>query len=270
MADVRKSLSDLQTDFADNGAKAITAQYGRNAIISAHPEKVVQAGALASEPASGRLAGDLYFPSDAPFNERWNGSIWVPRGPTFEFTKPDDSAFAWINQGGATVDTSKGGICLEAAGNGSAQNFRIRKMTAPSTPYTITVAFLLHLVPSANGYGYAGLCFRQSSDGKLATINFQPINDIYGQVALNWDKWSSASAYSANYGVNYCAPAVLHWLRIEDDGTNRKLHHSINGLHWAQIHTVGRTDYLTADEIGFFVNPYSCAMKLHLLSWKQA
>jgi hypothetical protein len=62
------------------------------------------------------------------------------------------------------------------------------------------------------------------------------------------------------------------WLRLEDDGTNRKAHYSIDGQVFRLLHSVGRTDYLTADEIGFCWegNHASATFNGRLLSWKEA
>ena len=68
------------------------------------------------------------------------------------------------------------------------------------------------------------------------------------------DKFSSATAFSANYtSIGWLAAAGV-WLQITDDGTNRKCLASNDGINYAQIHSIGRTDYLTADEVGFYVN----------------
>jgi hypothetical protein len=47
---------------------------------------------------------------------------------------------------------------------------------------------------------------------------------------------------------------------------------STDGQNFKVIHTVGRTDFLTADQVGFFVNDQSntIAAGMTLLSWKQA
>src|SRR5262245_42632612 len=42
----------------------------------------------------------------------YNGSIWVPYGPIFPMTEPNDGSFSWTNQGGAAVVTTNGGIVM--------------------------------------------------------------------------------------------------------------------------------------------------------------
>lgn len=57
-----------------------------------------------------------------------------------------------------------------------------------------------------------------------------------------------------------------------DDGTNRICSLSNNGRNWWVFHSVGRTDFLTADHVGFYVsdNGSSRATGLTLLSWRQS
>src|ERR1051325_12244402 len=98
MADTRRSQSSLATLFGDNTSGDISAQDGRDLIISAHPEEVIQSGAYASEPASNQLTGDLYWPSDSFYAERYSGSAWAPWGLIFPLTKPVSGDFSWVNQ----------------------------------------------------------------------------------------------------------------------------------------------------------------------------
>jgi len=61
------------------------------------------------------------------------------------------------------------------------------------------------------------------------------------------------------------------WFRITDDGTNRICHVSGDGQHFITIHSVGRTDFLTADEVFFgVVGTTNFANRTLLLSWKQS
>ena len=65
---------------------------------------------------------------------------------------------------------------------------------------------------------------------------------------------------------------IPRWLRITDDGTDRKVYFSSDGLHYTQLHTVGRTDFLTADEICFFANSQNATYPIGItvVSWEEA
>lgn len=183
-------------------------------------------------------------------------------------TAPVDGDFAWINQGGASITATGSRLFLRGPA-GTGVNLRIRKKAAPSTPYTITAGFL----PAALAFTTQsmGLCFRQSSDGKLATFTLTCTTGAYQFQPL---KYTSATVFSAAYtgARSFFTPGLgMLWFRIADNGTNRILSYSADGDNFIAFHTIGRTDFLTADEVGWYVdeetNVYDCGMTL--VSWKQ-
>lgn len=184
-----------------------------------------------------------------------------------KFTRPRDADFAWINQGGASVTVNaNGGIYLDAPAAGSI-NLRVRKKAAPSTPYTITAAFLLNLVTEAETA--AGLVFRQASDGKLITYF---INRGSSNSMLSQDMGSATSFSGSNAALTFIdGVGSVIWLQISDNGTNRIMRWSMDGYNFTQFFSEGRTTFLTATEVGYYANsshasaPASCT----LLSWAQ-
>ena len=86
------------------------------------------------------------------------------------------------------------------------------------------------------------------------------------------NKHTSPTVYSAAYTVQAITPHVPLFLRIADDDTNRIMSWSNDGQHWIVSHTVGRTDFLTADEVGFMVNSNNATWpaSMTLLSWVEA
>jgi hypothetical protein len=176
-------------------------------------------------------------------------------------TPPTLASFAWVNQGATVANDSNNCLYLLAT---EAQN-RLLVQAAPATPYTVTVG-LLH-------WGFSGDCAAclylcESSSGKL--ISLMDGYDSTG-VKLSIEKWNSVSSWS-NYYVQY-RPKLVHvpmiWLRVTDTGTNRVAYYSPDGLNWWQYHSVGRTDFLTADQIGFGL--WNGGADVHLasfLSWK--
>lgn len=218
------------------------------ALTAAGGGNVTDTGAFGSEPGS-PVDGDLYFPDNGFFTERFNGTIWQGFGPSYPLIAPIDGDYAWINQGGASVVTSKGGIFLRAPAVGTL-NARIRKKAAPATPYTMTAMVLPFLFSGTQG---CGICFRQSSDGKLHVFQI----DI-ATTAIFWRsaKLTSATVFSANYSSdNFPAgPRGPLWLKIGDDGTNRTWALSADGENFIQLGQIGNTDFLVADEVGFFAN----------------
>lgn len=185
------------------------------------------------------------------------------------FTTPVDGDFAWINQGSATVTVNgNGGIRLRAPANATT-SMRVRKKAAPSTPYTITACFLIDLPHFA--FLKAGLCFRQSSDGKLLTMCVLRSNVITDSKFESEDMTSATVSSAANANITNAAGVGPFWLQITDNGTNRILAYSIDGYNFETLLTEGRTTFLTADEVGFFSNSISASSyaACTLLSWAE-
>jgi len=224
-------------------------------------------GAFSAIPAAG-TDGRLYLPSDGSCVYRDDGVAWNPWGPIFPFTAPVNDDFAWVNQGGASVDADHGGIFLLAPANAGA-SLRVRKKSAPSTPYTIDIGFVMQA--ERDNSRDAGFVWRQSSDGKLVTVALGVTTATMLSISLL--KWTDATTYSALYAVTSWEKwTPICWLRCADTGANRVVSVSCDRRHWEQIHSVGRTDFLTADEVGFFANEsnntYQCGMEL--LHWEEA
>lgn len=224
----------------------------------------ISTGADASK--AGTPAGDAYLPDNGFQLYRYTGSASAGWGPIFPLTDPTLPSFAWINQGGATVTTTNGGIHLSAPAN-AGDSLRIREITAPATPYTITVRFLPLLYPE--NFHSIGLCFRASGAGTIQTFHLNQNG------SLQVSKWNSPTSFSADYvgplaAVQIYGAAGLCF-QISDDGTNRICRYSTDGVNFLQLHSVGRTDFLTADRIGFFAdsNNAAHAAGITLLHWKQ-
>jgi hypothetical protein len=196
-------------------------------------------------------------------------TLTITGGSANPYTDPTLQTFAWINQGGASEVVNGQTISLVAPAVSGYQN-RIRKKAAPATPYIVTIAIQALYNPYATSNGY-GFVFRESGSGKLSGIYFElsggPTPYFYAS------KWTDHATYSATYGSNSPFYAGLPlWLRLADDGANRTMAWSFDGVNFLTIHSVGRTDFLTADEIGIMVdsNNASYGMTAMLLSWEES
>ena len=225
---------------------------------------VVEKAAYASLTAATR-AGRLKFPTDGFSVLRDSGSALEPWGPLFPLTTPDDSGFAWINQGGASTDTTKGGIFLSGPAT-AVYSLRIRKKSAPATPWTKTFCLLAPQmnVRATADVGNCGVLFRESSSGKLHSFSFWPRANG-GSGYYSSTKWASATSFSAHYVTINNPPPMPRFVRIGDDGTNRTIELSEDGQHWTLFHSIGQTDFLTANEYGFFVNAPDTTYDIGLL-----
>lgn len=183
----------------------------------------------------------------------------------FSGARPVDGDFSWVNQGSATITTAFDGTLVLTSPADTGTNLRCRVQSAPSTPYTITCELDYALL--AVNYHAVGLVFRQSSDGKLET--FGPATDSTSKLKIQ--RYNTATSFSANVTAEGLV-GYPRFLRIADNGTNRILSFSTDGTTFVQYASHGRTTFLTADEVGFYVNgetnsggPWACQMKIN--SW---
>lgn len=217
-------------------------------------------GPIASLPAAG-TNGALYLPTDEPVLLRDNGVSWAQFGPFFSLTAPGaTTGWSWVNQGNAAIATTQASWTISTFSSSSVWSLFLK--SAPATPWTMTIQAL----PAFNGPNLSGaqwsLCFRDSATGKFADYEF--VSDGNTQ-ALGWGgqlgayKWTNTSTFSATYfdrlGIN---PGWGHrFIRVGDDGTNRHIDFSGDGANFTRAHQIGRTDFVTANQIGFGINTNS-------------
>ncbi len=187
----------------------------------------------------------------------------------FTRTPPVDAGFSWVNQGTASVvDTSGLGIYLKAPAAAS-DNFRLRVKNNPFTKFTIIACFIANK-PAADFSG-VGMVWRQSSDGKIITFGFVH-GATTGKEGIQIGKYTSVTTFSAEYTkIPITFGSAPFFMKISDDGTNRICSFSSDGTNYYAIHTVGRTDFLTADQIGFYANANNASFDtaVTLLSWQE-
>jgi hypothetical protein len=208
--------------------------------------------------------GAEWVNSPVPTGSPGASAGWYPA-----FTAPVDGDFSWVNQGGASVTAANDAIYLLGPA-GAGENWRVRIKTAPSPPYVITAAFIPNIAAVASPS--AGFAFRQSSDGKMHVFTFSHASSPVLQPQMFSMKLTSATVFSATYSqITWIPIGAVYWFRIEDNNTNRICSYSRDGYNWTVHHSVSRTDFLTADQVGFVVNSghASHAAAMTLLSWEQ-
>lgn len=124
----------------------------------------VTAGSYAGRP-SPSAAGNLHLPTDAPYVLRDTGSAWQAWGPLRQLVIPPETGWSWLNQGGASIDTTGGAHVLTSP---ASARIRYRVRAAPATPYVITALLVAsHLNTSFQLYG-AG--FRDSATDRIQFV----------------------------------------------------------------------------------------------------
>lgn len=226
---------------------------------------------IANRPSAGR-SGALYIPSTGPLIQRDNGASWDSFGPFFKFTQPPAiGSFTGINTSGggtATASDNGGSISVKKTAQGGI-NWTGWFKSAPSTPYTITAAMKCW-AGRASFLPAFGLGFRQASDGaKLHAISVVHNSNVVGTEVRNYT--SATTVGTAKLAIFNSRDMDLWWMRIEDDGTNRKYYISVDGFTWFQLTSHSRTTDITPDQVGFFVDNQTATydMLLVLYSWKE-
>lgn len=183
---------------------------------------------------------------------------------------PDLTDFTWVNQGSGTATQFENSLFLYAPAV-AGDNYKLLVKDAPTAPYTITALIEAYIHPV--DYNNVGLVFRQSSDGKFVTFtlanNSSTSNNSY---VFQFDKLDSPTGSLSRYASWKIGHVHRLFLRIEDNGTNRVCSYSYDGFNFITLHTVGNTDFITADQVGF----YACSVNanypvaISILDWNES
>ncbi len=213
----------------------------------------VQRGVFASAPSC-TTAQFIYTATDAALEGRCDGAShldWIYKGLTVTPTSSSDLPLTYFTSG-TTVTDVPGGWTFIAPGSSGIQG---RYKTAPATPFSVVACF----EPSQAAAGTLGSAFLGTfwTDAtKAITVNIETAGTtgLFGPIAI--DYWANqapsfAGQYLAENGSTQAVSTIC--LAMVDDGTNRKEKMSYDGKNWIQLHSVGRTDYLTATGVGVFI-----------------
>lgn len=230
-------------------------------------------------PLTGNGAGDIYDGTEplAPFGYqtaeliRQNFDYLYAARANQDFVAPIDGDFAWVNQGAASIvaTTIQGapGLYLSIAAEAATTNLRLRAKSTPATPWGVRFRFIPGTL--AESFNCCGLFFRESGSGKIHTFSLDYVTTV---PELRTLKYTNATTFSAGYNTaRYGHSPAVYGLQIEDNGTNRVCSMLADGKNPLVIHSVGRTDFLTANQFGFYIQganaTWGCGMTV--LSWQE-
>jgi hypothetical protein len=233
-------------------------------------------GADASLPAAAR-AGMLYLPNDNVTPYLYDGAAWQTFGQLQPFHKPPAAA-TWTGLNSPPALTEyQGSLRLVPASALAAWAVKGYYRTTPATPYSVDAGFTIS-TPVVN-YWCGGVFWYSSGDGKLTVVyvglnqanNVSQTSYWLCEKLTNVTTWTAAYNWShgqANLG-NQGSYSGVHWVRLGDNGTNRTVAISGNGLDWTQTFSVGRTDFHTPNSVGWFVNTQNVYWpgSMRLVSW---
>ena len=153
------------------------------------------------------------------------------------------SGYSWVNQASTSYEVQRdGAVSFVKPGGGATLDLSLRVRSTPTPPYTYTAR--IRVGAQRNNLRY-GLAWRQSSTSEIVAAH------IMSEV-LYVSKYDDYATFNADYDSAYVRLVQL-WLRLEDNNTNRIVSMSIDGGNWTTVHSVGRTDFLTADQIGIVI-----------------
>lgn len=181
-----------------------------------------------------------------------SGTVSFPGGEASYTAPPSHTSFTWDNQGsaGSMTDLSQGLYLKNAFSGAFGDQYRLIYIAAPTAPWTLVTKIQpYHLMTSKQN---SGIVFYDSVGKKFAGFRRG------SSTALASSKWNSTASggFSADYKASNALPgAPFLWVKLVDDGTtNRNIYISQDGNNWVLFHQVGRTDFVTADSVGVFIN----------------
>jgi len=254
--------------FTSTFAVGVGSGVGGNPVEAMSGGSITQ-GTCASIPSE--TDGAYYQATDAPYHFIGASGAWVAFTSIGLVTPPVSGTpnFAWANQGSAAVSNTHCGEIMTAPVS-SGDQLRIRYIAAPMTPYSIT------LVASAGEVGAqyvnAGLCFYNSSSGKVVT--FGNSSNLTAGIVQNLvvQTWNSVSSInSASTTVIPFTFGAFTVLKVRDDGTNFTFSASSDGINFIQFYQVADTNFLTPQSVGYFidVNNATYTASYWAVSWVQ-
>ena len=212
-----------------------------------------QIGTTANLPSAER-EGRIYQATDYPLEFRDTGSTWQARWRNnMPVTSPNAGSYAWSHGGATATDSTvtNGPVLLEVGSASNADKISKFVKSVASAPYVYTHCFAFNLNDVSGAYG--GPCW---SDGtKVIGTGIITNTGGGGQCRFWVGKWTNLTTFSADYitrlylGMN---PGML-WIQIGDDNTNRYVKYSLDGVYFQTVHSVGRTDFLTATDVGIYI-----------------
>ena len=167
------------------------------------------------------------------------------------YTPLKASDFTVINQTTTTIYDGYGGIELVRAKR-TADSLTLLVKTAPTPPYSIT----MHAYNPYDGTSGSFIGFVLKNTGADNIVTAGEWHAKYNPSRIV-NKWSKYDTFVADYTITGdIAPySEDRWMRLVDDNTNRMFYISRDGVNWTLIHSVGRTDYITPNQIGIAFEP---------------
>ena len=151
-------------------------------------------------------------------------------------TPPASGDFTWVNQGTATVADTKGMMVLTTPSVASGDSLRLLVKSAPATPYEITVAMLAQSPPILHNVRHSAVWHLLAGErfGQAAHLTASGTSN-YPLILLLHPMDESHDALSQSVLSGCTAEGWPLWIRFADDGTNRTVKISSDGVNFEPV-----------------------------------
>ncbi len=182
-------------------------------------------------------------------------SIPGPQGPygfngQATFISPKLSDWTLTNgQAGATLAAANGAVVLNAPASNN-DVFSMALKAIPATPYSCV--FGLNLLIAGSNYSEAGVLWADTVNSYTKTLKHD------SEASVPYLQAGHATDGIYHTAVNYIALTpgrIFSWFRLLNDGANESFSVSADGFNWIPIWTQASNTTMTANKVGFFVNP---------------
>ena len=182
-------------------------------------------------------------------------SITTLQNSVQTLTPLDQSAWAWYNQGSATVSQS-GNIVGFTSDSTPAEDLHGRIVNQPATPYTIT-AFLTLGPIDPGAYNGFGIGFSDGTKAEVISYVSAAVSEGPKISITKQTNPTTNSARSQTARFLIAAPGV--WLRLTNDGATMTMKYSFDGVNFILGISEAVGTFLTPTKVGVFIQNFSGA-----------
>lgn len=192
------------------------------------------------------------------------------------FIKPVKASFTQRTGSGATITDYALGVTLQSnitSTNTNDLTYCVQSIITPGAAGWKATARLKRTTPLTNWMS-TGMILRDSSGGR---------SRIYwlgtdGNTGFNWNVFNSDTSWAGVAGIVSGIYDMDFWMQIEDNLTNHIIRVSKDGYNFQEIFRHSRTNWMTPNQVGFFLNPngggssaniQTRPMPFSCLSWEQ-
>lgn len=260
----------LATNWVDNIGMFVNAAYLNQlgSEVNANTYAKPLSGTRSAMPAAAASNnGAVYYCTDSDAIYQSNGSAWTKirvGGGAISAALADPPATGWtgVNMpAGGSFAADGDSMLLTFPSSGANDNVGYQYRTYPASPFTL-ITCIEPLVLGAIGASTLAWAGIGISDGTKLAL-FGPANLSVSGYTDGWNAlgytYGSVTTPGTSYG-NLSLPrcgGMPKWWKFVDDGTNRKVSFSVNGIDWVPLASETRTTFLTPTRIGIFGNNYS-------------